>query len=335
MKPELIRFFKNQAELNGTHYHEGNDSINFALTPTVIQKLMDRVMQSSAFLNKVNHSTVTLQSGRALGLGVGKPIASRTNTADGAKKRTPKKAHDMNELYNYLCVQTNFDTFVRYDELDAWREFPDFEQRIVNAIVQQIAHDTLMIGWNGTSAAADTDLNASPLLQDVNKGWLQKIREAGDEYHKSGVTVGAAASADYKNLDALVADFVDQYIHETYQERDDLVVIAARNLVSHKYVEIWNRAGVNTELIAAGQLDANKYHFDNRGIERPAHMPKGTMLITPVSNLSIYTQKESSRRTLKDVPEADRIEAYQSQNVAYVVEDFEACVLIENITITD
>ena len=146
--------------------------------------------------------------------------------------------------------------------------------------------------------------------------------------------MGETASADYKNLDALVDDFINQYIHEAYQERDDLVVIPSRNLVNHKYTGIWNKAGANTELIAAAQLDAAKYHFANRGIEMSSYMPAGTMLITPVKNLSIYTQKESSRRTLKDVPEADRMEAYQSQNVAYVVEDFEACVLIEGITLT-
>ena len=330
MNKELIRFFENQAELNGVQYTAGAQSVNFALTPTVLQKLIDRVMQSSAFLSKVNHQTVTLQSGRALGLGIGKPIASRTNTADGSKKRTPKKVHDMTKVYEYLCVQTNFDTMITYAELDAWREYPDFEQRIVNRIIAQIALDTLMVGWNGTSAAADTDVAANPLLQDVNKGWLQKIREAGATHFKSGVTVGAAG--DYKNLDALVDNFINTYIHEAYQERQDLVVIPARNLINHKYTGIWNAAGANTELIAAGQLDRDKYHFANRAIETTSYMPAGSLLITPLNNLSIYTQKDSARRTLKDVPEGDRLEAFQSQNVAYVIEDYDASVLVENIT---
>ena len=332
MKQELIRFFQNQAELNGASYTAGTNSVNFALTPTVLQKLLDRVMQSSAFLSKVNHQSVTLQGGRALGLGIGKPIASRTNTADGTKKRTPKKVHEMTELYDYLCVQTNFDTMITYAELDAWRELPDFEQRIVNRIISQIALDTLMIGWNGTKVSADTDLTANPLLQDVNKGWLQKIRDAGGTHFRSGVTVGAGAGANYKNIDELVDNFINTYIHEAYQEREDLVVIPARNLVNHKYTGIWNAAGANTELIAAGQLDRDKYHFANRAIERTSFMPAGTLLVTPVNNLSIYTQKDSSRRTFKDVPEGDRLEAFQSQNVAYVVEDYDACVLVENIT---
>jgi hypothetical protein len=34
----------------------------------------------------------------------------------------------------------------------------------------------IMIGFNGTSAAATTDRSTNPKLQDVNIGWLQKIR---------------------------------------------------------------------------------------------------------------------------------------------------------------
>ncbi|MCW0033895.1 phage major capsid protein, P2 family, partial [Burkholderia pseudomallei] len=50
-----------------------------------------------------------------------------------------------------------------------------------------------------------------------------------------------------------------------------------------------------------------------------------------LSNLSIYYQEGARRRTLKEVPERDRIENYESSNDAYVVEDFGCGCVAENI----
>ena len=56
-------------------------------------------------------------------------------------------------------------------------------------------------------------------------------------------------------------------------------------------------------------------------------------MITKLSNLSIYWQEETRRRHLKDEPEYDRIANYESVNEAYVVEEYELAVLVENIVI--
>jgi hypothetical protein len=55
-------------------------------------------------------------------------------------------------------------------------KFADFHQRWTNAVAKAIALDRIMIGFNGTSAAATTDRSTNAKLQDVNIGWLQKIR---------------------------------------------------------------------------------------------------------------------------------------------------------------
>ena len=61
-----------------------------------------------------------------------------------------------------------------------------------------------MIGFNGVSIAADTDIVANPLLQDVNKGWLQKQREENkSRVLKEGATAGKLTigkDGDYKTL---------------------------------------------------------------------------------------------------------------------------------------
>jgi hypothetical protein len=45
----------------------------------------------------------------------------------------------------------------------------------------------------------------------------------------------------------------------------------------------------------------------------------------------VYRQKDTARRTLKDVPEADRLESYNSQNIDFVIEDMEAVVLVDDV----
>src|SRR3546814_13308500 len=50
-----------------------------------------------------------------------------------------------------------------------------------DAITKQQGLDRIMIGWNGTSAAVETDRDANPMLQDVNFGWLYKIRTNAPE----------------------------------------------------------------------------------------------------------------------------------------------------------
>ena len=59
--------------------------------------------------------------------------------------------------------------------------------------------------------------------------------------------------------------------------------------------------------------------------------PEDNLFITPLANLSIYMQTAGKRRKVADEPEYDRIANYESENLDYVVEEFNACVLIENL----
>ena len=63
---------------------------------------------------------------------------------------------------------------------------------------------------NGTSRADDSDASANTMLQDVAKGWLQKMRE--ENKARCIGTAGTAVTSvphgpgatNYKNLDAVV-----------------------------------------------------------------------------------------------------------------------------------
>ncbi|MEG6992334.1 P2 family phage major capsid protein, partial [Pseudomonas aeruginosa] len=58
---------------------------------------------------------------------------------------------------------------------------------------------------------------------------------------------------------------------------------------------------------------------------------EGGVFVTPLSNLSIYVQTGKRRRHIREEPDADQVADYQSSNEAYVIEDFGASALVENI----
>lgn len=158
------------AKINGVF--SVNEKFNVA--PSVQQRLEERIQQSSEFLKRINIHLVNEQSGQAVGIGVSRPIASRTNTSQGDRQAADPTNLDGRQ---YFCRQTNFDTAIKYAKLDQWAKFKDFYQRLRNVIIKRQALDRIMIGFNGISIAENTDIVANPKLQDVNKGWLQKMRE--------------------------------------------------------------------------------------------------------------------------------------------------------------
>ncbi|EPJ83250.1 MULTISPECIES: phage major capsid protein, P2 family [Pseudomonas] len=317
----------------------------FNVAPSVQQTLETAMQESSAFLKAINLIGVNEQTGEALLAGVNGPIASRTNTAAG-NRRNPA---DVSQLTKdvYACKQTNFDTAFPYALLDAWAKFPDFQVRLTNAIIERQSLDRIMIGFNGTSAALATDRANNPLLQDVNKGWLQKIREgAADHVMDDGavagkVTVGGTKvikvagvdteiSGDYQTLDGLVFDAI-QMLAPWHRSRPDLVVLVSRDLMHEKLLKAVEKGAASNQEENAAQEIVSRARLGGLPVVDAPFFPEGTVLVTFLKNLSIYWQEDARRRHLKDEPEFDRIADYQSSNDSYVIEDFEAVALVENI----
>ena len=305
----------------------------FAVEPSVQQTLETKIQESSEFLGKVNIIGVTEMKGDKLGLGVSGPIASRTNT--DAADRQPRSVETLDER-GYECKKTNYDTFIKYATLDAWAKFPDFQTRVRDVIVKRQALDRMVIGFNGTSAAANTDLVANPLLQDVNIGWLEHIRQdAAARVLDSGAAadkVMVGDSGDYKNLDALVYDAYQTLLDPWFRNDGGLVAIVGRNLMHDKLFPLVSEPGAPTEMLAADIVRSQRRLGGLPGVTVP-YFPENKVLITRYDNLSIYWQQSARRRTLVDNAKRDRIENYESSNDAYVVEDYGLCALIENIEI--
>lgn len=327
----------------------------FAIAPAVQQKIIERTQLSSEFLQSINMISVPEQEGQAVGIDMATTIAGRTNTAGGTRIN-PADPSDTSEVSTYRCERTEFNWARQYAAIDAWRHMPDFETKLRDAILKRQALDMIMIGWNGTSVAAQTNRATNPLLQDVNIGWLHKIRtKAPARYLKDGALTGAGADkiyvasgvelfnpvannvatakADYVNLDALVYDAIN-LLDEWNRDRTDLVVICGRDLVDDKYFPMINTAGDKaSEQESRDRILRSEKQIGGLPAVRVPFFPANALLITSLSNLSIYEQEGTRRRRLADEPEYTRVANYDMANLAWVVEDYGNSALVENITL--
>lgn len=344
------------ASINGVDAAVVASEKQFSVAPAVEQKFEEVIQASSEFLGKVNIVPVKAQEGAKIGLGVTRPIASRTltNSETGVKRR-PIDPTEVSDRGRYFCAQTNSDTALKYAKLDMWRHRPEFQTLYRDTIAKQQGRDRIMIGWNGVARADTTDIAAFPLLQDVNFGWLYKIRYYAPARHMAGGaftpatrnaagrvtaagkiyvaagTPGPEGDVDYTNLDALVTDAIE-LMDEWHRDDTDLVVIVGRDLVSDRFMNVINAAGDKaTEMEARNRiLTLPKQVGGKTAVMVPFFPPKG-LLITKFDNLSIYVQEGTRRRTIKEEPEFDQVADYQSVNECYVVEDYGCAVLVENI----
>lgn len=308
----------------------------FTVEPSVQQTLERRIQESSEFLKSINIIGVDELIGEKVGLGVGTTIAGRTNT--NTTDRNPAQVSD-ETANNYELKFTEFDTAIKYAKLDAWAKFPNFQELVRDAILRQQALDRIMVGFNGVSAAVSTDRAANPLLQDVNKGWLQQYREKAPERVMAEVVeasgkVRIGAGGDYENLDALVFDAVNEMIDPWHRENTSLVVITGRKLLADKYFPLINKSNEPTESLALDLIISQKRIGGLQAIRVP-FVPDGTLMITTLDNLSIYYQNGARRRHVIDNPKRSQIENYESSNEGYVIEDFGAGCVIENIEVGD
>ena len=305
----------------------------FALSPRVLQTLNDKVViDGNWFTGLINVMSVPDLIGQKIYMAIDRLTSSRTNTNVPGRERTPRSLHGLDDS-QYMLHQTNSDIAIAYSVIDAWKFFADFFQRYQRLFRGAIANDRLRVGWHGVSAELDTDPVANPNGEDVNIGWLQHIRLADNgtgKNYQSGVTIGQGG--DVANLDSLASQARNDLVDEEFRDHPDLRVLVSRDLIGMeegKYYE------------AAGDKASEKIHMDNGRILQtyggmqalsPPFFPDGTLSVTWTKNLSIYHQEDSWRRTVKEKPEKNQVEDFNSRNEGYVVENTGGMALVENIT---
>ena len=307
----------------------------YAATPTRRQTAeLLPVQLAQPFLNQIPLIPVSEIAGQKVLVGLSGRVGSRTDTSSSGE-RTPKTLLSTG-TQDYDAKATEFDVGITYADIDAWAKFPNFQELYMQAVRNAIAIDMLQTGWTGTSAAASTNIGSNPLLQDLNIGWLQKLRtyNSGSQYHvgtgPSPISIGASTGV-YKNLDHLVRDSVET-VGLAHRDRDDLVALISRNLVASQENTYYKTNGNQpTEKIALEGIVRKAYGGLPSVI--PPFFPNGTILITPMSNIAIYYQDSSVRRLQRDWPSKNQVQEFNSMNLAYVVQDENACSLVENITL--
>lgn len=303
----------------------------FSVEPSIAQELNDAITAKADFLQRINVIPVTEIKGEKVFIGVSGPVTGRTNT-----KTTDRVAKDASALENstYELSSTESDVGLPYAKIDAWAKFPDFHQRYSAAVQKQIALDRIMVGFHGEKAAAQTDIETYPMLQDVNKGWLQQLREqAPQQVLKEGKTPGKVTmgpGGDYENLDALVHD-TKQMVDERLRDGGDLVAIIGTDLLAADKAKLYAKQGdtpTEKERIEDAQVIATYGGLPSFSVP---FFPVNGVLVTSLDNLSIYFQDSSWRKQTVDNPKRSRVEDFNSRNEGYVIEQLEKIALTENV----
>ena len=147
----------------------------FAVAPAVAQTLRGKLKLSSEFLGNINIIPVVAQEGDKVGVGVKGTIASRTDTARARSRaalpRRPRRAplplrEDRLRHARPLRDARRLGAPARIPGADPRRD-RQAPRRSTSSRSASTAR----------TVAVETDPVANPLLQDVNKGWLQHIRE--------------------------------------------------------------------------------------------------------------------------------------------------------------
>ena len=320
-RQQLDNLAAETARLNGV----SDVSKKFSLVPEVEQLLVEKQTESVDFLGKINVVAVEGMTGQKVGLGMGEPLASRTDTQVEERETTDLSTLDAT---GYQCVQTNFDSHINYAKLDAWARAGNLPAMYRRAVVKRMALDRIMTAWHGKHAAKTTNRTQFPLLQDVNVGWLEAVRKERPTqimgYSSDGAPDGEAyrlgEGGNWRNLDALVFDLASTLLDPWFVGGDDLVVLLGR--------ELWVYHGLKQydTNILAGDKDKLVTWMATQTVGglpalMPPFLPDRAVVVTSLDNLSLYYQFGAVRRAMIDNPRKDRVEEYMSSNDAYVVED--------------
>lgn len=295
---------------------------SFNIEPKKEIQLLGNIQKRADFLSKINVIPVDEQEGQLIFGATEKGITGRKAT--GRYRQTLEPGG-----YRYKLAETDSGIIIPWQKLDMWGSLaPQFAQRWADFVQNQIALDMLTVGFNGVSVAADT---AKADLSDVNKGWFQFVRENKPENmikgHSNRISI-FGHNADFANLDEL-AYALRQGIHERHRNGNDLVFCVGADLVAKQAQFIYSKHGLTPTERAALSTHELMGNFGGMPAITPPNMPAKGAFVTSLDNLSIYTQKGSVRRSIRNDEELKgAIDSYYRME-GYAVEDVTKFVGIE------
>lgn len=327
MQPETRKLYRQYQEnlANSLKMDKNGDLIVYDLMPEHEKKLF-QFLRNNSFFGLINLVKSQIAQGDCLGLQV--PMPSTTDTDTTA--RQPSKGY-IQPFQKFNCEQINIDTCISYAKLDALADYLDvnFEKALDYALDKQSLLALLMVGWNGKQRVATSDPNINKLAQDVKKGWLQQLRETRPSQVINGANVGSGQT--YNTLNALIKAGLAK-IDEPIRSSGELVAICGRDILADHPINIFYSDFDGQK--APRTTISQKQIGGLKAIGVP-YFPADSVLITRLDNLSLYVHTGTIRRMFETNPSRDRLENYFSLSLDFIIEDYNAAVLIEKIKITE
>lgn len=299
----------------------------FSLTDPQETSLRQALLESVEFLNLITVADVDQLSGQVVSVGASALHTGRSETGRFSRR----VGVEGNE---YKLVETDSCAALRWDLLSLWANAGDeneFFQLVQTFSNQAFALDQLRVGFNGTSVAKTTNPEENPNGEDVNIGWHQRMKgyESGKQILTDAVSLGE--DGDYKSLDAMASDLISTKIPAQFRNDPRLVVLVGADLVAAEQYRLYQKADRPTEKIAAQMLDST---IAGRKAIIPPFMPGSRMVVTPLTNLHIYTQRGTRQRKAEFVEDRKQYENKYLRNEGYAVEEPELYAAIDENAVT-
>lgn len=320
----LDKYSVGMAEQMGTR----DPSRFFSLNDPQENALRLAMLESVEFLEMITCLDVDQLSGQVISVG-----ASRLHTGRNAAGRFVRQVGVDGNTYD--LVETDSCAALRWDLLSVWANAGKEENEFFNLVqsfsTQIFALDMLRIGFNGTHRAATTDAEANPNGEDVNIGWHECMKTLLDGNQIMNDEVVLDQAGDYKSLDAMAQDLINAKIPAQYRNDPRLVVLVGADLVAAEQYRLYQAADRPTEKIAAQMLGST---IAGRKAIIPPFMPGKRMVVTPLSNLHIYTQRNTRQRKARFEDDRKQYENSYLRNEGYAIEVPELYAAIDESAVT-
>lgn len=309
-------------------YGVENTDRYFSMTDPKETALRLALLESVEFLNMIYCADVDQLSGQVISVGASGLYTGRSEEG----RFTRRVGVDGNE---YKLVETDSCAALRWDLLSVWANSgqteDEFFQLVQTFSNQAFALDMLRIGFNGKSVEKTTNYKNNPNGEDVNKGWhaLMKEWESGKQVITDAVTLDD--KGDYRSLDAMASDLINDKIPQQFRTDPRLVVLVGADLVAAEQYRLYQAADKPTEKIAAQMLGNT---IAGRTAIVPPFMPGKRMAVTTLDNLHIYTQRGTRQRKAEFVDDRKQYENKYLRNEGYAVEVPELYAAIDESAVT-
>lgn len=327
---EVDEYFARQAELNQISISSVSEGAFFTVVPEVEHNWVTAVSESDSFLKRIDLDTCTSQVVNDLGPDEMALVSGRTNTEEDDRKTTSIAGV---KGVRYVAEPTDHDTHISYAELNKWtrRNGARFQRLIANRRAASKGNDLLKIGWHGKSVESNTDPIKNPLGQDVNIGWIERVRKHKPEHLLDGSNITIGEGGTYKSLDALVIAMRAQIPKE---KQADLELFASAEYFEDRAMKL-----VETQTVTErgdGSLLRAEYLLAG-GIKgsTPNYFPDKTIILTNPKNLAHRTQEGSVRQAIENNHKRSRQEHFLQSNEFYAVKDYDAIIIMEGVTLKE